>query len=85
MRRRRGKTKKTDCFSFNGLSNNFCPLSKIVIISGSSYLCRKTFLLYCGLIKDEVSAGVVIFKLDVAESFGDVQRISEVQGTSGLV
>lgn len=53
--------------------------------SESSYLCRKAFLLYYDPIKDEVSHSLVIFKLDVAESFGDVQRISEVQGTSGLV
>lgn len=55
------------------------------MISGSSYLCRKAFLLYYDSIKDEVSPSLVIFKLDVAESFGDVQRSSEVQGTLGLV
>lgn len=62
----------------------FVPLSKIVMLSGPSYLYGAAFLLYYDSIKDEVSPSLVIFKLDVAESFGDVQRISEVRSTLGL-
>lgn len=38
-----------------------------MIMSENSYPNGKPFLLYCYLIKDEVSPGLVFLKLDVAE------------------
>lgn len=61
-----GEIKKID-FSFNWLSNNFCSLSKVMIMSETNYPSGKAFLLYCCSIKDEVSPSLVFFKLDVAE------------------
>lgn len=61
-----GGIKKID-FSFNWLSNNFCSLLKVMIMSETNYPSGKSFLLYCYSIKDEVSPSLVFFKLDVAE------------------
>lgn len=62
----RGKIKKID-LSFNWLSNNFCSLSKVMIMSETNYPSGKSPLLYWYSIKDEVSPSLVFFKLDVAE------------------
>ena len=51
MHKNRGEKKKTD-FSLNRLSNNFCPLSSVVMMSGTSYPNGKTFFMYYYSIKD---------------------------------